>query len=78
MFKKQADAEALNDEYGATITYRGLKYDEIKKIVASLPSLNNCLDKEEVQSLINKVDTDMINNLETEIATDIIKKYRED
>ena len=53
-------------------------YKEVQRIVSSIPSLNNCIDKQFFQRKVNKLNPDEHHQIETNIANEIIKDYEKE
>lgn len=79
LYKSQLDFTNFDSsKVTKTPTYKGINYDQIKEIVASLPSLNSCIDKRFLQRQIGNLKPETVQNIEAQIANDIIKKYHSD
>ncbi|CDW77860.1 iq calmodulin-binding motif family protein [Stylonychia lemnae] len=72
------DIKNYQTDHSKSQNIKGLSYDKVKEVVASLPNLNNCIDQSYLQKQINSLDVDTIQTIEAQISNDIIKKYRND
>eukprot|EP00347_Sterkiella_histriomuscorum_P005047 403358104 len=78
LYKDQLDIKNYKADLKNDRTLKGINYDQVKEIVASLPTLNQCIDQNYLQKQINSIDQDTIQTIEASIANDIISKYRSD
>ena len=53
-------------------------YKDVLRIVSSIHSLNNCIDKQFFQRKVNKMNCDEHHGIETKVANDIIKDYEKE
>lgn len=55
--------------------YNNLPYQKVLEIVQSIPSINECLDKNQFQKKVNKLASEQRNKIEMDIAEDILWTY---
>ena len=58
--------------------FRGLDNETVKKLVNSLPSLNECIDKKHFQKLIDEINKQKILEVETHISNKVIANYEKE
>ncbi|CDW87413.1 UNKNOWN [Stylonychia lemnae] len=58
--------------------YKNLEYDKVKRIVSSIPSLNECIDKDYFQQIIDKMNKKKIDQVETHISNQVIVNYEKE
>jgi hypothetical protein len=58
--------------------YKNLDFSKVKKIVSSLPSLNECIDKDYFQTVIDTLNKKKLDHVETHISNVVISNYEKE